>query len=402
MNRPNVDRFIHPQNGSHEHRPAGRDDSVAYRAYSSQQHASWATRLLQGTKSQVTAFRTLIGSLLVERYRKLAAAGTVLLTVLMIALLVGSPSPKSNTPPSGQQRGMALLAWDHNGYANPQLVDASLRQLASTGTGWVQIVPTWYQADQSTHEIHQSDQTVSDNDIRQVISLAHQQGLRVLLKPHVDVVDGVSRADIRPDDPNAWFASYTAFIDHYAQLATQLDVQEFAVGTELAGLSGDRAHWLGVIKTVRDRYAGPLVYAATHTEYTKVAFWDAVDLIGIDAYWPLATQPTSDAAVLERAWQPIRTKLATFAAKTKRRIVFTEAGYTSQRGTTTAPDSWTLSREPDQVEQAAAYQALLASFDNQDWWAGVFWWVPKESSETQGLGYAIYGKAAEAVLRKWW
>jgi hypothetical protein len=297
---------------------------------------------------------------------------------------------------------MALLAWDHNGYANPQLVEASLRQLASTGTGWVQIVPTWYQADQSTHEIHQSDQTVSDNDIRQVISLAHQQGLRVLLKPHVDVVDGVSRADIRADDANAWFASYTAFIDHYAQLATQLDVQEFAVGTELAGLSGDRAHWLGVIKTVRDRYAGPLVYAATHTEYTEVAFWDAVDLIGIDAYWPLATQPTSDAAVLERAWQPIRTKLATFAAKTKRRIVFTEAGYTSQRGTTTAPDSWTLSREPDQVEQAAAYQALLASFDNQDWWAGVFWWVPKESSETQGLGYAIYGKAAEAVLRKWW
>jgi glycosyl hydrolase family 113 len=174
------------------------------------------------------------------------------------------------------------------------------------------------------------------------------------------------------------------------------------VGTELAGVSGDRAHWLGVIKTVRDRYAGPLVYAATYTEYAKVGFWDAVDLIGIDAYWPLATQPTSDVAVLERAWLPIRTELATFAAKTKRRIVFTEAGYTSQRGTTTAPDSWTLSHEPDQVEQAAAYQALLASFDNQDWWAGVFWWVPKESSETQGLGYAIYGKAAEAVLRKWW
>jgi peptidoglycan/xylan/chitin deacetylase (PgdA/CDA1 family) len=167
----------------------------------------------------------------------------------------------------------------------------------------------------------------------------------------------------------------------------------------------DRDHWLDVIWVVRARYHGTLVYAANFNEYVDVSFWDSLDLIGIDAYWSLSQRPTSDAAVLERAWQPIRADLAAFAAKNHRRILFTEAGYTSERGTTTLPYSWTISQTPDQSEQAAAYQALLASFDKQSWWAGVFWWVwdvlPDEGGD-HTLDFSPRGKLAENVVRRWW
>ena len=99
--------------------------------------------------------------------------------------------------------------------------------------------------------------------------------------------------------------------------------------------------------------------------------------------------------------------LARFAAQRHRRILFTEAGYTSQRGATTLPYSWRVSPTADWDEQAAAYQALLETFSGHRWWAGVFWWawdvLPSGSDETSyALAYTPRGKAAESVLRAWW
>jgi hypothetical protein len=251
------------------------------------------------------------------------------------------------------------------------------------------------------------DSTVDDDGVRHVVSLARKHGLKVLLKPHVDVVDGTDRAHIAPADRDAWFRSYRQFINHYAGLATELAVEQLAVGTELATLSDDRGRWLSVVTDVRSAYRGPLVYAANHDEYSTVAFWDAVDLVGIDAYWPLRVEPTADVAQLEHAFAAQRDDLAAFAARVGRRILFTEAGFASQRGAVTAPWSATVSRQPAQDEQAAAYQALLATFTGQAWWAGVFWWVwsvedGRGAGQLTAIDHSVRGKTAESVLRRWW
>ena len=239
-----------------------------------------------------------------------------------------------------------------------------------------------------------------------IIDAAHRLGLKVFLKPLVDLSpDGDAyRGTIRPDDSRAWFASYTAFIAHYAEMAARTHVEEFAVGTELAGVSADRAGWLGVVETIRSHYPGPLVYAANFDEYAHVAFWDRLDLVGIDAYWPVSTHPTADVAAMRRAWDPIVGRLTAFAGGTGQRVLFTEAGYPSQRGSTAAPWSWTTSTTPDPAEQAAAYQALLSSMTGQPWWAGVFWWAwdLPSSADDDPLGYSPHGKGAEDVVRRWW
>lgn len=309
----------------------------------------------------------------------------------------GSPAPDP-------QRGFALPAYAEDGYASDQ-VPRYLNQISSVGAEWVQINPTWYQTDAQASEIFRTEQTASDSSVERVISLAKNVGLKVLLKPHVDLTDSTSRHGILPADRPAWFASYGAFIEHYSDMAARLGVDQFAVGTELSEVSGDREAWLGVVSAVRTRYAGPVLYAANFDEYRTVAFWDAVDLIGIDAYWELADQPTTDVAELREAWRPVRDELQEFAAQTGRRILFSEAGYTSQLGTTTAPFSPMVSGIPDEAEQEAAYQALFETFHDEPWWAGVFWWywaVPLDDNANGPLSYTPDGKAAEEAVRRWW
>lgn len=314
------------------------------------------------------------------------------------------PSRTRRKPPRGQH-GFALPSWNTGDYRGPS-APAYVAQIAATGAGWLQINPTWYQKDTRGSVMRPTGETASDASVRHIIALAHRAGLKVLLKPHVDLPGDEDRAGIRPADPGRWFAAYTGFIVHYADLARRAGVAEFAVGTELAGVSADRRAWLGVIAAVRRRFDGPLVYAANYDEYHRVAFWDALDLIGIDAYWPLAGRPTTDVAALRRAWRPIVDRLAAFAARLDRPILFSEAGYVSQRGCTVEPYSWTISGENGDTEQAAAYEALLATLSGHRWWAGVHWWMwddwPGSGETPKRLAYTPHGKPAERVVRRWW
>ncbi|MEV4435338.1 glycoside hydrolase TIM-barrel-like domain-containing protein [Streptomyces sp. NPDC049585] len=315
-----------------------------------------------------------------------------------------SPDPSSSRKVSGL-RGITLPSWNTDDYAGPQ-AGTYLRQIADTGARWVTFTPTWYQDTVTDAAMRTTDETASDASLRHIIRLAHDAGLKTMLKPHVDLTKGGDRAEIHPGDTDAWFTAYERFITHYAQLAADAGVEQFAVGTELAGTSGDGAHWSRVVAAVRERYKGTLTYAANYDEYRKVAFWKDLDLVGIDAYWPLGDKPTTDTARLRQAWQPIVDELAAFSARTKRKILFTEAGYVSQRGSTTAPYSWSVSKRDGDAEQAAGYEALLATFDGKPWWAGVCWWMwddwPDSGETAKKLAYTPHGKPAEKVLRRWW
>ncbi|WP_176606443.1 glycoside hydrolase family 113 [Streptomyces morookaense] len=316
----------------------------------------------------------------------------------------GSSSHPDDRKGNGM-RGMTLPSWNTDDYSSPQ-AGIYLKQIASAGARWVVFTPTWYQDKVTDSAIRTTEETADDSSLRHIIGLAHSAGLKTMIKPHIDLVKGGDRAEIRPRDPDAWFGAYERCITHYADLATATGVEQFAVGTELAGTSQDGDHWGEVVAAVRKHYKGPLTYAANYDEYKKIPFWRDLDVIGIDAYWPLGDKATTDTARLRQAWQPIAEELAAFSAKQGRKILFTEAGYVSQKGSTTAPYSWTVSKRDGDAEQAAAYEALLATFNGKPWWAGVCWWMwddwPDAGETAKRLAYTPHGKSAEKVLRRWW
>jgi hypothetical protein len=329
---------------------------------------------------------------------------TVVAALLGVMAAVSAFGPCAIAEASSQERGFALPSWQANGLDGPD-VEQSVREVRAVGATWVQFTPTWYQQNRNASQVAPTHKTVRDSGLERAIGIAHGAGLKVLLKPHIDLpVPGQdSRNNILPGDRKSWFESYTGFITHYAAIAQRLGVEQFAMGTELSSLSNDRASWLPVIRAVRDAYRGTVLYAAGR-DYETAAFWDQLDLIGVDAYLPLSDRPTSDVDALKRGWQPAVDGLGALAAQYDRGVVFTEAGFTSQRGTVTDPSNWRVSGVIDPVEQAAAYEALLATFTPLPWWQGVFWWVwitpPYTESEPQD--FSPKGKPAEEVIRRWW
>ena len=72
------------------------------------------------------------------------------------------------------------------------------------------------------------------------------------------------------------------------------------------------------------------------TRFQFIQFWDALDWIGIDAYFPLATaeDPAPPLRQLEAAWNSRMDAIRSWresASLTDKPLVFTEVGYPSFR-----------------------------------------------------------------------
>jgi len=341
--------------------------------------------------------------------------------LLALALASGCGSPEATPSPSPSApgrfafNGITHVSWWHDEYQYAEAATAR-RELAGTHANWAGVLVTWYMDRRDSSAIGPDPQrTPTDAAVRQAIAELRGQGLQVMLKPHVDVQDGTWRGTIAPQDEAAWFASYVAFVGHYAALAQEAGVELFCVGTELATMSGSghAAAWSAVIAEVRARYHGPLVYAANAVsaadEFTSVSFWGQLDYLGLDAYTPLTGELSPTRQQLAAGWSHNRygeNMLAAFRnwqASWGKPVVFTEIGYRSGDGANRAPWDYGLQLTPDPSEQADCYAAAFEVFTRETaWMRGIFWWswaVPVPPSGD--TGYEPRRKPAEDVLRQW-
>jgi len=301
------------------------------------------------------------------------------------------------------QRGVALVSRSGEALARPES-DETIQHLGGLGVNSMALVVSWYQdTAQSELIFAKPSQSVKDEALVHAINQAHRSGIRVMLKPHVDVLDGTFRGEIAPSE--AWFKSYREFILHYARIAEKYHVSLFCVGTELenASYAQWQKEWEGLIAEVRTIYRGKLTYAANWTEYETVSFWNRVDLIGIDAYFPVTkkTDPTQEE--LDRGWEEIAGKISAWrsAKQIDKPLIFTEIGYQSADGANVTP--WqTTSRTEDQEEQAMVLEGMFRAMESKVWFKGMYWWnyFPRES--WRPLDFTIKGKKAEQVLKKWY
>ncbi len=103
-----------------------------------------------------------------------------------------------------------------------------------------------------------------------------------------------------------------------------------SIGAELVGTSDRERDWRVVIAGVRAVFHGPITYAANWGgEETRMRWWDAVDYIGVNAYYPLTktTNPTVDE--LKDAWitKSYVGTLERLARTFNTQLILTEIGY---------------------------------------------------------------------------
>lgn len=337
----------------------------------------------------------------------------VLLFMGVFFAYLGAQDLKSRLSPAQEKKkGISFAAWWPGLYSLPE-ADASLAHLAETGASWISLIVTCYQDNISSTRIYASEATPTDDDLIHVFNVARALNLRVMLKPHLDLWEDpapwrgqIGRAFTREEQWQDWFASYLSFIEHYALLAASQGADLFCVGTELSGTTHRGSEWKKIVSRVRAIFPGPLVYAANHSgEETSLPWWDAVDYIGVDAYYPLASKNNPALTELKAAWQPHMATLASLVTKWQKPLLVTEIGYRSLDGTASRPWDWQAQGPVDLGEQADCYQAAFESLYQQPWLAGLFWWAwspdPFEGGPGDN-GYTPHDKPAEDVLRKWY
>lgn len=225
--------------------------------------------------------------------------------------------------------------------------------------------------------------------IIEMLQQAKKENLSVLLKPHVWVMGQGWCGDFDLATETQWLqweSDYKKYILHYAEIAEKFDVEMLCIGTEykIAATKRD-AFFKKLIAEIKTIYNGKITYAANWDNFQNITFWNDLDYIGIDAYFPLAKNQHAEKMELDLAWKDIMNQLQSFSKKHNKQILFTEFGYKSTNFT--AWNQWELDNinDNEQVNITAQNNAYLALFENcwdKNWLAGGFlWkWYPNDSN----------------------
>lgn len=332
----------------------------------------------------------------------------------------------------------------------------SMRLLKATNAEWVCIAFSTTMPTYDTAELlwaADNPEMVSDDEVRHAIRLARDNGLKVILKPTINCGDGTWRAWIRffrpltdeerasgatgADDPwgetpgrregmardevkwSSWWSDFSRFLVHYAKLAEQEHVELLCLGCEMNSTEADEARWRELIAAVRAVYGGLITYDVNHGREQDVAWWDAVDVIGLSAYYATppaegatvevaATKTTSKEEILNH-FQSMKVILAALSAKYNRPILFIETGATNVRGAARYPWSHPDAHPEsptDESEQANFYAAQFEAFWGEPWFMGFAWWdwparLYDANDAKDDRSFCVHGKQAEEVLRSW-
>lgn len=246
---------------------------------------------------------------------------------------------------------------------------------------------------------------------RQYMRMLKSQGIRIMVKPQIWIWRGTFTGSLTMNSEEDWEefeAGYKDFILRYAQLAEEEEAEILCIGTELERFVMQRPQfWNDLIKEVRSVFRGKLTYAANWDEYSRVPFWESLDYIGVDAYFPLSDAQTPEVEGLQTAWQPWKEKLKDLSNTTGKKILFTEYGYRSKDYNTIRP--WEADRDSVRVNlqaQANAQEAILREFWPEEWFAGGFvwkWFIHYD--EAGGAGdnrFTPQNKPAQEILRKYY
>lgn len=273
---------------------------------------------------------------------------------------------------------------------------------------WVAIIPYGFSRGDDPNVSFNKDRQwwgEREEGIAALVEMARSRGLQVMMKPHV-WTGRTWIGEFHPgSEPNweLWENSYRNYILTFAALSDRLGVEMFCIGTEYKQAVASRpAFWLDLIERVRAVYDGPLTYAANWDNYQNIPFWDRLDYIGIDAYFPLVHQPDPPQHVLRAAWIPLKKDIRDFSNRYGKPVLFTEYGYQSVNGAT--GNHWEVSRSTDEVNlelQARAYECLMDAFWSEEWFAGGFLWkwhLTPDAGGPLSTDFTPQGKPAETVI----
>lgn len=331
------------------------------------------------------------------------AARARLGAALAIALFVlGAPGAAS----ADFLRGVTVSCPAYGQAWGTPLMRGALDELSGLGVGWVAVHPYAQIARDGTVRWSPAAETWY---LRGAVRAAREAGVSLFWTPHLAFWGSFAwRGAIEfGDDAAAWarfFEGYRAFIVDQARFAEASGLKLFSLGNEYERtMVGHEAEWRAIIAAVRAVYHGELTYSANWDGVERVPFWDALDTIAVQAYFPLAAGAEPTRAELEVAWDRVLGRLAKLSARHKKPILFQEIGYS--RAARAAERPWEAAVEDD--PRAIALRALLidVALDRvvrAPFVRGMFWWKWLVGPEVGQRDFSMRDPEARAALARRW
>jgi hypothetical protein len=305
-------------------------------------------------------------------------------------------------------------------------------------------IHTWDPLQRGIHDpvlAPRGDRHFGFRDLPGLVREAHAAGLKVMVKPHLEM-RGVEpteeeRRVLRGPDEAArralrqrlegrldaaehlehnkvemkseagwrtWFAGYEAYVMPYVREAQAAGADAFCVGRELDTTVRLReADWRRLVAGIRREFSGPLTYSANFDTWQGLGFWDALDFIGVSAYFPLSQAKDPSVAELEAGWDRALAPLEAAHRRFGRPVLLTEVGYPSIASAARAP--WREERTPADVWlQARCYEAALRALSRRPWVEGAFFWLWERTARPafRDPSHAIVDKPASFTMARWY
>jgi hypothetical protein len=291
-----------------------------------------------------------------------------------------------------------------------EIASADIEPLKKAHANWAAVMPFAFMRDTKSPEVFFNSKRQwwgeRKEGVEKTTQYLHSSGIKVMIKPQIWVWRGEFTGTIQMKNEEDWLHfenAYRKFIIAYAVLAENMNAELLCIGTELENFVASRPEfWKTLIKEIREVYSGKLTYAENWDTFAAVSFWDELDYIGIDAYFPLSDAKTPTVEALRNSWKKHKKKIVEVHEDAKKPVVFTEYGYRSVDYT--AKEPWNFNRDA-QANMKAQHNALKALYDEfwgENWFSGGFLWkwfdYHKEAGGLENTQFTPQNKPAEILV----
>lgn len=301
-------------------------------------------------------------------------------------------------------RGMTVSCPGYGQIWGSSTMDRSLVELADLGVQWVAIHPYAGVRQDGSIEFQPAVRT---GYLERAVKLAKKRQIELFWKPHLAYWGSFEwRGAIEfGDNENRWrrfFDQYRAFIVDQARFAEAAGVKVFSVGLEYEATTGREKEWRHILAEVRKVYHGKITYSANWDRLDKVPFWDAVDLIGVQAYFPLSNEDDPSRESLQRGWQAPLRRLQELSKRYDKPVLLAEIGYDISPEAARQP--WLTQSRNNAANRALRLRLMdvaLETLEAQDFIAGMFWWkwIPGQRGHRD---FAMQPPEVQDVLKRAW
>ena len=150
-----------------------------------------------------------------------------------------------------------------------------------------------------------------------------KSNVKLMIKPQLWASRGLYTGYIEMNSEENWKIleeSYEKFMLEFADIAQKINADILCIGTELEKFVTKRpTYWNQLIVKIKKIYKGKLTYASNWDEFKRVPFWDKIDYIGVDAYFPLSDKKTPSVLDFEKGWKPHKEQILKIQQKFNKR-----------------------------------------------------------------------------------